>query len=305
MLAAKLARQAADEFSTTAKPRFVAGSLGPTTKSITLRGDVTFAQMRDSYYAQAKGLVEGGVDLLLIETGFDTRNVKAGLFAVQKLERDLGLRIPLMISGTVERWGAMLAGQPVDAFYASVAHADLLVHRPQLRHRSRPDDGSHPHAGANGVDAHFVLSERRSAERRRQVSGNARIAGRAAREIRRAWLAEHRRRLLRDHARTHSGHRADGRGPRPARRSAAVASSLLFGNRTGGSRRFQSSADCRRAHQRHRLAPVQEDDRRREVGRSQRDRALAGEERRAHHRRLPAILGSRRAARTSIRSTAS
>ena len=126
VLAAKLARQAADEFSTAAKPRFVAGSLGPTTKSITLRGDVTFAQMRDSYYAQARGLVEGGADILLIETGFDTRNIKAGLFAVQQLERDLGVRIPLMISGTIERWGAMLAGQPVDAFYASVSHADLL-----------------------------------------------------------------------------------------------------------------------------------------------------------------------------------
>ena len=126
VLAAQLARRAADEFSTTSKPRFVAGSLGPTTKSITLRGDVTFAQMRDSYYAQARGLVEGGADILLIETGFDTRNVKAGVFAIQQLERDLGVRIPLMISGTIERWGAMLAGQPVDAFYSSVAHAELL-----------------------------------------------------------------------------------------------------------------------------------------------------------------------------------
>ena len=125
-LAAKLARQAADEFSTTAKPRFVAGSMGPTTKSITLRGDVTFQQLSDSYYVQAQGLVEGGVDVLLLETGFDTRNVKAGLFAVRKLEREWGIHIPLMISGTIERWGAMLAGQPVDAFCASVSHANLL-----------------------------------------------------------------------------------------------------------------------------------------------------------------------------------
>src|SRR5271169_4111775 len=120
VLAGQLARQAADEFSTTAKPRFVAGSMGPTTKSITLRGDVTVAQLRDSYYAQAKGLVEGGVDLLLIETGFDTRNIKAGLCAIERLEHELGLRIPTMISGTIERWGAMLAGQTVDAFYSSV-----------------------------------------------------------------------------------------------------------------------------------------------------------------------------------------
>ncbi len=126
VLAAKLARQAADEFATTSKPRFVAGSLGPTTKSITLRGDVTFQQLVDSYYAQAQGLMEGGVDILLLETGFDTRNVKAGIFAIRKLERDLGIHIPKMVSGTIERWGAMLAGQPVDAFCASVSHGDLL-----------------------------------------------------------------------------------------------------------------------------------------------------------------------------------
>jgi 5-methyltetrahydrofolate--homocysteine methyltransferase len=125
-LAAQLARQAANEFSTTAKPRFVAGSMGPTTKSITLRGDVTFQQLSDSYYVQAQGLVEGGVDVLLLETGFDTRNIKAGLFAIRKLERELGIHLPLMISGTIERWGAMLAGQPVDAFCASVSHANLL-----------------------------------------------------------------------------------------------------------------------------------------------------------------------------------
>src|SRR6202522_4093982 len=74
--AARVARTAADKFSTTAKPRFVAGSMGPTTKSITLRGDVTFKELSDSYYIQAKGLMEGGADLLLIETAFDTRNIK-------------------------------------------------------------------------------------------------------------------------------------------------------------------------------------------------------------------------------------
>ena len=126
VLAAKLARQAADEFSTATKPRFVAGSLGPTTKSITLKGDVTFAEMSGSYYEQAKALVEGGADILLIETAFDTRNIKSAAYAVMRLERELGSRIPLMISGTIERFGAMLAGQPADAFYASVAHADLL-----------------------------------------------------------------------------------------------------------------------------------------------------------------------------------
>ena len=69
--------------------------------------------------------MEGGADLLLIETAFDTRNIKAALLAVEQLERELGLAIPVMVSGTIERWGAMLAGQPVDAFYASVSHMPI------------------------------------------------------------------------------------------------------------------------------------------------------------------------------------
>ena len=109
VLAAQLARQAAGD-------KFVAGSMGPTTKSLTLRGDVSFDQLRESYAIQARALVEGGVDLLLIETGFDTRNMKAALLAIEKLD------VPVIVSGTIERWGAMLAGQTVDAFYASVAH---------------------------------------------------------------------------------------------------------------------------------------------------------------------------------------
>ena len=125
--AARVARAVADELARPGRPRFVAGSLGPTTKSLSLRGDVTFDQLCESYYVQAKGLVEGGVDLLVLETCFDTRNIKAGLLAVQQLRAELGIRIPLIVSGTIERWGAMLAGQPVDALYTSVIHGDLLA----------------------------------------------------------------------------------------------------------------------------------------------------------------------------------
>src|SRR5579885_424517 len=127
VLAARLARQAADQFSTPAKPRFVAGSMGPTTKSLTVRGDVTMPQMAESYYAQAKGLIEGGADLLLVETAFDTRNIKAAILGIRRLERDIGAAIPLIISGTIERFGAMLAGQTAEAFCASVAHARPLA----------------------------------------------------------------------------------------------------------------------------------------------------------------------------------
>src|SRR4249920_811213 len=85
--AAELARQAADEFSTPGKPRFVAGSMGPTTKAITVTGGVTFEGLQDSYYLQAKGLVEGGADLLLVETSQDTRNIKAAILAINKLSK--------------------------------------------------------------------------------------------------------------------------------------------------------------------------------------------------------------------------
>ena len=124
--AAQLARRAADEFSTSSRPRFVAGSMGPTTKAITVTGGVSFAQLRDAYYEQARGLIEGGVDLLLLETGQDTRNIKAGVLAIQKLGREIGQEIPLSISVTVEAMGTMLAGQGVEALWASLDHLDLI-----------------------------------------------------------------------------------------------------------------------------------------------------------------------------------
>jgi 5-methyltetrahydrofolate--homocysteine methyltransferase len=125
--AAELARQAADEFSTPERPRFVAGSMGPTTKSISTTGGITFTELREAYYVQAKALAEGGADILLIETCLDTRNVKAALLAVQQVMRELGSKIPVIVSGTIERTGTMLGGQAADAFYVSVAHADLLA----------------------------------------------------------------------------------------------------------------------------------------------------------------------------------
>jgi len=126
LTAAQLARRAADKFSTSAKPRFVAGSMGPTTKAITVTGGVTFDELRRNFYEQARALVEGGADILLLETCQDTRNVKAGLLGIQQASRELGARIPVMVSGTVEPTGTMLGGQAVDAFWVSIAHMDLL-----------------------------------------------------------------------------------------------------------------------------------------------------------------------------------
>src|SRR6202790_5269303 len=125
--AAELARQAADEFSTLGRPRFVAGSVGPTTKAITVTGGVTFAGLGEAYYAQAKGLVEGGVDLLLVETCQDTRNIKAALLAIQKLSKEIGMQVPVIVSVTIEPMGTILAGQTVEAMWASLRHAKPLA----------------------------------------------------------------------------------------------------------------------------------------------------------------------------------
>jgi len=124
--AAALARQAADEFSTAAKPRFVAGSMGPTTKAISVTGGITFEQLRNNFRDQARGLIEGGADLLLLETCQDTRNIKAGVLAIDELSRELGQPIPVMISVTIEPMGTMLAGQTIEALWASLDHIDVL-----------------------------------------------------------------------------------------------------------------------------------------------------------------------------------
>ncbi len=124
--AAELVRQSVNEFSKPAKPRFVAGSMGPTTKVISVTGGVTFDELRKSYFEQASGLIEGGADLLLLETCQDTRNIKAGILAIQELSREVGQPIPVMISVTVEPMGTMLAGQSIEALWASLDSAELL-----------------------------------------------------------------------------------------------------------------------------------------------------------------------------------
>ncbi len=124
--AAELARQAVDEFSTSARPRFVAGSMGPTTKAISVTGGITFDDLRKNFHTQARGLLDGGADLLLLETCQDTRNIKAGVLAIQDLSREIGQPIPLMISVTIEPMGTMLAGQNIEALWSSLDHADVI-----------------------------------------------------------------------------------------------------------------------------------------------------------------------------------
>ena len=124
--AAQLARHLADAVSTPNRPRFVAGSMGPTTKTISVTGGITFDELASSYHEQASGLIEGGVDVLLLETSQDTLNVKAGLEGIDRAYAELGRRVPIAVQGTIEPMGTLLAGQDAEAFYTSLAHRDLL-----------------------------------------------------------------------------------------------------------------------------------------------------------------------------------
>ena len=134
--AARLARQACDEFSTPERPRFAAGALGPTPRTASISPDVndpaarniTFDELRDAYREQAEGLLEGGCDLFLVETIFDTLNAKAAIFALDELMEASGERLPVVVSGTVtDASGRILSGQTVGAFWHSVRHARPLA----------------------------------------------------------------------------------------------------------------------------------------------------------------------------------
>ena len=133
---AKLARAACDKFSTPDKPRFVAGALGPTPKTASISPDVNdpgarnvdFETLRAAYYEQTEALVQGGADVILVETIFDTLNAKAALFAVDEYFEASGERLPILISGTVtDASGRILSGQTVTAFWHSVRHAQPLA----------------------------------------------------------------------------------------------------------------------------------------------------------------------------------
>ena len=133
---AQIARAACDKYSTPDKPRFVAGALGPTPKTASISPDVndagarniTFEELRLAYYQQVQALVEGGSDVLLVETIFDTLNAKAALFAIEEYFEASGERLPLIISGTVtDASGRILSGQTVTAFWHSVRHAKPLA----------------------------------------------------------------------------------------------------------------------------------------------------------------------------------
>lgn len=167
--AAQLALDAARRWSTSEWPRFVAGSMGPTTKTLAVTGGVTFQQLADSYYEQAKALLEGGVDVLLLETIQDTLNVKAASIGIRRAFAELGREVPLLLSGTIEPMGTTLAGQNIEALYLSLEHLHPLSiglncatgpefmrdHLRTLARLARCAVSCYPNAGLPDEDGHY------------------------------------------------------------------------------------------------------------------------------------------------------
>ncbi|MGY4299403.1 methionine synthase I (cobalamin-dependent) [Bradyrhizobium sp. i1.4.4] len=276
------------------KPRFVAGAIGPTNRTASISPDVsnpgyravTFDDLRKSYGEQINGMLDGGVDLLLVETIFDTLNAKAALYAIAEITEERGIDVPVMVSGTItDKSGRLLSGQMPEAFWNSVRHAkpvtigfncalgaeDLRAHIADIGPRRR-------HLGV-------CLSERRPAQRIRSVRRDPGVHGAPGRRIRARWPRQHRRRLLRHHA---GPYRGDCGGRRPAQ------AAYRAGNRTSlkalRPRAIHPDGrhpvrERRRAHQRHRLRSLPQADHRRRLHRRAAGRPRPGRERRADHRR--------------------
>lgn len=165
---AKIAREVADEFSD--KPRFVAGSIGPTNRTASMSPDVndpgfravTFDDLKTAYKQQIEALIDGGCDLLLVETIFDTLNAKSALFAIEEVKEERNIDIPVMVSGTItDASGRTLSGQTVEAFLISITHIPLLSvgfncalgadqlkpYLKRLAHNTQLNISAHPNAG--------------------------------------------------------------------------------------------------------------------------------------------------------------
>ena len=240
--AAALAREAADEFERREpdRPRYVAGVLGPTNRTASLSPDVNdpgfrniaFDELVATYTEADAALLEGGADLILIETIFDTLNAKAAIFAVESVFDALGSRVPVMISGTItDASGRTLSGQTTEAFWNSVAHARPLSIGLNCALGPVGAAAVRPGALAGRAGPREHASQRRASERVRPVRRDARVHGRGAPRVRRARAGEHRRRVLRHHAGPHP--RVRRGGARPAAPAAARAAAAPPAERAG------------------------------------------------------------------------
>ena len=230
---ARIARRAADKVREEEdRPTFVAGALGPTNRTASISPDVsdpgarnvTFDELREAYLEATLGLIEGGADIILVETIFDTLNAKAALFAVQQAFDEAGTKLPIMISGTItDRSGRTLSGQTPEAFWNSVRHAnpfsvgfncalgakDLRPHVAELSRVADVRVSAYPNAG---LPNEFGGYDEKPEETAAHLGGWAEDG-----------VGECRRRLLRHHAGAHRRHRPAGQGRRPAGGAAAFA----------------------------------------------------------------------------------
>lgn len=166
--AGRLAREVADAYSSLLRPRFVAGAMGPSTKSITVTGGIRFEELIDSYRVQARALAEHA-DLLILETCQDTRNIKASMIGIERAMEECGLRLPVIVSGTIEPMGTMLAGQTAESLVVSLEHLDLLGiglncatgpeymtdHMRTIHETATPFVSCYPNAGLPDEDGHY------------------------------------------------------------------------------------------------------------------------------------------------------
>ena len=260
-LAGSIARAAADAATTPKRPRFVAGSMGPTTKAISVTGGVTFDQLAAAYQEQAEGLIEGGVDLLLLETVQDTLNCKAGLVGIERAIASTGIEVAIAVSGTIETMGTLLAGQDIEAFYTSLANRELIWmglncatgpdfmtdHLRTLAEICRFDVACVPNAGLPDEEGHYNESPESLARKLERFvdAGWVNLVGGCC-----GTTPAHIRMLAQ---------MAEGKRPRTALDAAPFGS---VGNRGAGDRRQHAPGDRRRAHQRARQPQVQAADRR-------------------------------------------
>ncbi len=275
LAAARLASESALRHSTSERPRFAIGAMGPGTRTITVTGNVTFDEVREGYYLQARGLIEGGVDALLLETVQDTLNVKAAAIGVKRAMAEARIDLPLLVSGTIEPTGTMLAGQGVDALYASLEHLGLFSIG--LNCATGPEFMT-DHLRTLASIAKCLVTVYPNAglpDERGQLRGDGGEPRDQDAPVRRRGLGQHGRRLLRDHAGPHPRARPAGGRPAAPRRADGHARRGSERDRGAVSERRQPAGHRRRAHQRHRLAPLQGADRRgqfeeaAEVGRAQ------------------------------------
>ncbi|WP_050615268.1 methionine synthase [Bacillus testis] len=182
--AARLAKEACSSYQSKEKPRYVAGSIGPTTKTLSLTGGTTFDELVDCYREQAKGLIDGGCDLFILETCQDFLNVKAAFNGIEQASEETGRKLPLILSGTIEPMGTTLAGQPIDSFYLSAEYMKPLAvglncatgpefmsdHIRTLASLANTAISCYPNAGLPDEEGHYHESPESLAEKVKQFA---------------------------------------------------------------------------------------------------------------------------------------